>query len=142
MRILWLCPLVQHSVRLNVWMPAILPLRDGPTGNFVCEWSSTDLVRTAKYAIGTAEVTQAQLDVIVATGTIHVQLESEWALTFSDLTPTKRLALNNFFTTIGEVRPGTNEVVRDFHQRVAQLVDGKTVEVHLDQLAAKLAQTA
>ena len=138
MRIFWLCPLIQHPVRLNVWMPAIAPVRDGPTGNFALEWSSTDLIRVAKYAVGAAEVTQAQLDAINAVGTINAVEEARWTTQFRDLAAVQRSQLNTFFTTIGETRPAANEVVRDFVQRIAQIIDGKTTDTHLAQLAAKV----
>jgi len=117
-------------------MPRIERVRNGPYGNFPCVWTTTDAIRAKPFAIGCADITPAQLADINADGKIHIFEEGEWMTRFSQLAGTRRSALNTFLTTIGVVNPLSTEVVRDICNRIINVIDNKTFEGILDELAA------
>ena len=104
------------------------------TGGFISVWSTTDVIRNFKYAIGVAEVTSDQLTAIAADNRIIVFDEALLLTTFGSLNGAVRNKINTFLDNAGIGRPTNDEVLRDLWTRVSELVDFKSV----DDLLAKL----
>jgi hypothetical protein len=132
MRIFWLCQLVEFP-RVNFWEPEIQQVSRA-NGNFPSAWSSTDAVRSFKYAVGVSECTTAQLAAVQADSGINVFDESILFDTFGSLNGAVRNKINSFLDQTGISRPNQNEVLHDLWTRISAVVDFKSI----DDLLAKL----
>lgn len=138
MRIFWLCQLQQYP-RPNYWQPYILSFRDSHT-YFPCYWSTTDLDRAFKYAVGVAEVTADQLVAIEADSAITLFDQSLLFTTFGSLNGAVRNKINSFLDSAGIARPTNSEVLHDVWTRVSQVIDFKSVDDLIAMLDAEVNQ--
>lgn len=119
--------------RAGYWEPIIAQI-SRQNGNFPMAWSTTDAVRSFKYAVGVSECDAAQISAIQADNRVLLFDESLLFSTFGSLPGAARNNINKFLTDAG-IDPANNaEVMHDLWSRVSAVVDFKSI----DQLLAKL----
>ncbi len=131
-KIFWLCSLIEGP-HADMWHPAITSIvaNDGTNAVF---WSTTDALRSVKYAAGAANLDDAHLALVQADNTIHVIVEPEWFTQFDQLAATRKNRIRTFLTNAGIALPANNEVLRDLWNRIVQGIDNKTIEELLNSL--------
>jgi hypothetical protein len=119
-RVLFVCPLIENP-RPNYWEPKILTVLNSTGQPLNARWTTTDALRTVKWACGVAEVTPEQLTAIQGDTQIHIVSLAERALRWVDIALARRTRLRTLLEAAGIAVPTNSELLKDIFTRIVRV---------------------